>query len=375
MNTQINPDGAALVLDYDTILHPVAQKNQSTFGRRITQEADPYRLPFQRDRDRIIHSTSFRRLRGKMQVVSPQGRDHYRNRLTHTIEVSQIARDLARQFRLNEDLAECIALGHDLGHPPFGHAGEVALDQKMRAFGKNFEHNNQSLRIVEVLEKRYPEFSGLNLSYEVISGLQKHLNNFTRPDGSVTVWSTLESQLVDICDEMAYVSADLEDAFRGGYIDLDMAGDNSICAEVIRQLHAKYERQEFTFKVVTPSNINHQMLYFLNKKLVQAVEQNILPFSSQFEAINHPNPLIIFDSVFYEEFLILKQFLSDHYYKSNEVEAQTLLGSRIISTIFDYLLLHPHKIPSDFLPYDPLENRICDYIAGMTDEYCMHFMN
>ncbi|MDH3324914.1 MAG: dNTP triphosphohydrolase, partial [Candidatus Peregrinibacteria bacterium] len=159
---------------FDAHLAGYAQKNGNSRGRKFTETPDPNRLPFQRDRDRILHTTSFRRLKGKMQVVAPSLGDHFRNRLSHTLEVSQIARDLCRELRLNEDLAEAIALAHDLGHPPFGHSGEMALDQKMKKFGKKFDHNAQSLRMVESFENRYPNFSGLNLSFEVLEGIQKH---------------------------------------------------------------------------------------------------------------------------------------------------------------------------------------------------------
>jgi dGTPase len=160
-------DGHEVNAQADAHLAPYAQKNSQSAGRQHQESVDPLRTPFQRDRDRIIHATAFRRLKGKMQVVSPNTGDHFRNRLTHTIEVTQIARDLARQLKLNEDLAEAIALAHDLGHPPFGHAGETALDEKMREHGREFEHNAQSLRIVDVFEPRYRDFLGLNLTQEV----------------------------------------------------------------------------------------------------------------------------------------------------------------------------------------------------------------
>src|SRR5262245_27775179 len=207
---------------------PVAQSQ----GRRYPEPDHPYRNVFQRDRDRIIHARAFRRLEAKTQVFTPGLSDHFRNRLTHTIEVSQIARTVAGVLRLDEDLTEALALAHDIGHPPFAHAGEEELDRQLRRFGDRFDHNLHALRIVEVFEQRYARFPGLNLSFEVREGIVKHSRDFgpgelpgleeylpgTRPP--------LEAQLIDLADEIAYNTADLDDGFSAGmFCDADVAGE------------------------------------------------------------------------------------------------------------------------------------------------------
>ncbi|MCL4160112.1 UNVERIFIED_CONTAM: hypothetical protein GTU68_053005, partial [Idotea baltica] len=214
-------DGKHLWENYDQLLAPYAQKNALSRGRLFDEKPDPDRLPFQRDRDRIVHTKAFRRLQGKTQVVRPRKGDHYRNRLSHTIEVAQMARDVARTLKLNEDLAECLGLAHDLGHPPFGHGGETVLHQKMMTFGSAFEHNSQSIRIVKFFEQRYPDFNGLNLTHEVLEGLRKHDRVFENEKGQRIYTPHLESQLVDIADSIAYLSADLEDSLRGDFVHLE----------------------------------------------------------------------------------------------------------------------------------------------------------
>ncbi len=385
MNIQANPlDGLNLVENYDQLLASYAQKNKQSFGRIHPENEDPDRLPFQRDRDRVIHSRAFRRLKGKMQVVAPQKGDHYRNRLTHTLEVSQISRDIARNLKLNEDLCETIALAHDLGHTPFGHAGETALNQKMKGFGKTFEHNLQSLRIVENLENRYSDFPGLNLSYEVLTGLQKHTKGFILPDKTTVNWQSLEAQLVDICDEMAYISADLEDAFRGEYITWKDLEENELCTQVIQQISKSENGFNFTQPNLSPSKLNHQLLHVLIQTLIQDSQKNIKNFppltpktpkrNSNIPYLQSENRLIEFNQENEKKFLDLKTFLYKNFYELPEIQSHTNQGQKVISNIFDHLLLNPDKIPTDFQTNEPLENRICDYIAGMTDQFATQFL-
>ena len=199
--------------------------SEASRGRRYPEPEHPYRNAFQRDRDRIIHARAFRRLENKTQVFSPGISDHFRNRLTHTLEVSQIARTVANVLELDEDLTEALSLGHDIGHPPFAHAGEEELDRQMRRFGERFDHNIQALRIVEELEQRYPRFPGLNLTFEVREGIVKHSRDFE--PGEIPALDEylpglrppLEAQLIDLADEIAYNAADLDDAFEAGMID------------------------------------------------------------------------------------------------------------------------------------------------------------
>src|SRR5262245_12892071 len=231
---------------------PVAR----TRGRVYPEPAHPYRNAFQRDRDRIIHSRAFRRLEAKTQVFTPGLSDHFRNRLTHTIEVSQIARTLASVLQLDEDLTEALALVHDVGHPPFAHAGEEALDEQMRAFGDRFDHNLHALRIVETFEQRYARFPGLNLSFEVREGIVKHSRDFER--GEVPeldeympgMRPPLEAQLIDLADEIAYNTADLDDAFSegllsGGQIAESVPAYAQILGDLERQFPDASDRERF----------------------------------------------------------------------------------------------------------------------------------
>src|SRR5580765_2763581 len=210
------------------MLAPYALRAEDSRGRRYPEPRHPYRSDFQRDRDRVVHSRAFRRLENKTQVFTYRGSDHFRNRLTHTIEVAQIARTVASALRLNSDLAETLALVHDIGHPPFGHAGEQALDREMRAFGDIFDHNLHALRIVEYFELRYPEFRGLNLTFEVREGIIKHSRDWNPKDFpelaeyQLDQRPPLEAQLIDLVDEIAYNVADLDDGVESGILSIDI---------------------------------------------------------------------------------------------------------------------------------------------------------
>src|ERR1700691_1278506 len=219
---------------------------ESSRGRRYPEPGHPYRNAFQRDRDRIIHTRAFRRLENKTQVFAPGISDHFRNRLTHTIEVSQIARTVANVLGLNEDLTESLALVHDVGHPPFAHAGEEALDREMQRFGERFDHNLHALRIVESFEQRYVRFSGLNLTFEVREGIVKHSHDFApgeRPELDEYLFGMrppLESQLIDLADEVAYNTADLDDAFSAAMLT---AAEAAACVPQYREIHETVEMQ------------------------------------------------------------------------------------------------------------------------------------
>jgi len=360
-------DGANLWGIFDSRLASFAQKNAYSRGRRFLENADPDRLPFQRDRDRILHTKSFRRLRGKMQVVSPSLGDHFRNRLSHTLEVSQIARDIARSLALNEDLTEAIALAHDLGHPPFGHSGEEALDKKMQEQGGHFEHNEQSLRVVEVFESRYTDFSGLNLTYEVLEGIQKHETFFDRPEGGGVFTPHLEAQVVDISDAIAYLSADLEDGLRGGFFSIQDLESVSIPAQAIDSLPAKEKKNRSALIRRIIRNLLRDLIQntqcVLNKKCVQSLK----------DVQNSVEKMVCFDSESTRAFEELKEFLWNRFYLAPEVLQWQVQGKEVIGGIFDFLLSHPTEIPADFFPEEKINRRICDYIAGMTDEFAVKF--
>ncbi len=224
------------------LLAPYAVKSAHSGGREYAEEEPPFRLAFQRDRDRIVHSTAFRRLEYKTQVFVNHEGDHFRTRLTHTLEVAQIARTIARSLRLNEDLTEAIALAHDLGHPPFGHAGERAMNEMMQPYG-SFEHNRQSLRIVEVLEDRYPEFPGLNLTWETRDGLKKHQPRSlpsTVNSPAVVVAPSLEAQITDYADEIAYNNHDIDDGFTSQMIELESLREVPLWDEHFRAIQSHF---------------------------------------------------------------------------------------------------------------------------------------
>ncbi len=355
-------DGQNLWSRFDAPLASYAQKNADSLGREHPHTADPNRLPFQRDRDRILHSKAFRRLQGKMQVVTPRTGDHYRNRSSHTLEVTQVARDIARELQLNEDLAESIALAHDLGHSPFGHSGETALDQKMKAFGLSFEHNLQSLRVVKFFENRYPDFPGLNLSFEVLEGMRKHDRSF----GDENYFPHLESQLVDISDEIAYLSADLEDGLRGEFLDVSKLKNLPICDAVLDQIPARSPNSFFVGKVI----------HILIEALVTNTRSNLKVHNIQTQSdVQHcPHNLIAFDKDTDKKFQIIKTYLYENYYRAPEVRAVSKAGEESLKKAFDILLLHPEKIPKAFMPEENIHQRICDYLAGMTDNFLSEFV-
>ncbi|MCF7812423.1 dNTP triphosphohydrolase [Candidatus Gracilibacteria bacterium] len=357
-------DGTAFAERFDQGLASYAQRNADSRGREYPEIPDPERLPFQRDRDRIIHTKAFRRLKGKMQVVPPSKGDHFRNRLSHTLEVVQIARDLARNLQLNEDLAEAIALAHDLGHPPFGHSGEETLDSKMKEHGSRFEHNAQSLRIVEVFESRYQDFPGLNLTYEVREGIQKHETFFDRPEeGRIIHWPHMEAQLVDVSDEIAYLSADLEDGLRGDFFSLEDLSSLDLVHEAITTLEPKERKDR--------SALIRRIIRHLLLQIVQDTQENIQRFHIQTlqDVQNCSHRIVAFEKDFFKKFRSLKQFLWDRYYLSPVVRTSAEKGQKIIVELFDYFLSHPDQLPDRFMQEENLHRRVCDYIAGMTDEF------
>ena len=253
------------------VLSPLAVKSVQSKGRKFNEPLDLTRTCFQRDRDRIIHSKSFRRLKHKTQVFISTDRDHVRSRLTHSIEVAQISRHMARLLRLNEDLTEAIALAHDLGHPPFGHAGETELN-KLMTNHDGFEHNQQSLRIVEVLESKYPRFQGLNLSYEVRCGIQKHQTPFDHPKVQDDLnFTSLEAQVVNIADEITYTAHDVDDSIRAKIIsDSELVKNVTIWREYSNQILSEYANLS-----------DNQYTYLMNSKLITNQIMNVIESSKR----------------------------------------------------------------------------------------------
>jgi dGTPase len=319
------------------ILSPLATLSSMTKGRRSFEEECPIRPAFQHDRDRIIHSKAFRRLKHKTQVfLVPMG-DHYRTRLTHTLEVSQIARTIARALRLNEDLAEAISLGHDLGHTPFGHAGEETLDELVPG---GFNHADQSLRVVDLLEK---EGRGLNLTVEVRDGIQKHSKGRGEIFGTdpAEMPLTLEGQVVRIADIIAYVNHDIDDAIRGGVIaQIDIPED---CLKRLGDSHAKRINTMVTDIIGETLRVGEGHLSISNRVLSATVT--------------------------------LRDFLWDRVYENETVHADFHKAVKILKELYQYFMDHPDNfltlIGRESL-YDGLEQCVCDFIAGMTDRYAFH---
>lgn len=354
------------------VLSPLSVKSISSKGRKYKEDLDTTRTCFQRDRDRIVHSKSFRRLKHKTQVFISTEKDHVRSRLTHSIEVAQISRHMARLLRLNEDLTEAIALAHDLGHPPFGHAGETQLDHLMNSHG-GFEHNDQSLRIVELLESKYPNFYGLNLSYEVRSGIQKHKTPFDHPTKAESLdFISLEAQIVNIADEITYTSHDVDDSIRSKILtDSDLVKNVSVWRRFSNEILSTY------------SNLSeNQYIYLMNSKLITCQIMDVIESSKQRiiksgidsseELQKHKGSIIEFTSEFRDEINELRNYLFNNYYTYHDIYRSNKRGQMIITDLFNTLVSDIKLIPKHFR--DPLaeftnERIACDYISGMTDSF------
>ncbi len=347
-------------------------------GRRYPEPGHAYRNAFQRDRDRIIHARAFRRLEAKTQVFTPGLCDHFRNRLTHTMEVAQIARTVASVLGLDEDLTEALALAHDIGHPPFSHAGEEALDQQMRRFGARFDHNLHALRIVESFEQRYARFPGLNLSFEVREGMVKHSRDLTPgevpeldeylPDSR----PPLEAQLIDLADEIAYNTADLDDAFSAGLLRPEEV------AAAVPYYRELYEAAETQFPGAPENERFHETLRCLIDSLVSGLIDGTARRSSESgarsvgEVRGYPQRLAAFTPETQTANRDLKRFLHRHVYSSAALFEERRRAASMIGELFDFFLEHPERLPashSGLIPAQAPHRVVCDYIAGMTDGF------
>jgi dGTPase len=353
---------------------PLAQSR----GRRYPEPDHPYRNVFQRDRDRIVHARAFRRLEAKTQVFSPIVSDHFRNRLTHTIEVSQIARTAANVLQLDEDLVEALALVHDMGHPPFGHAGEDVLRRKMERFGETFDHNIHALRIVESFEQRYARFPGLNLTFEVREGIVKHSRDLT-PGGNPDLDEylpelrpPLEAQLIDLADEIAYDCADLDDGYSANILTLpQMTQAVPSLAALIETVETQYpgasEREQFQEALRTL--INELVSGLIEGTAMKAMESGVRDCDA---VRRHGTRIAAFTSATRETADSLKQFLRASLYSSPVLEEDRTISTQRMSQLFDYLLANPSKLPEAHSSHaQPIaaHRAVCDYIAGMTDVY------
>ena len=361
--------------EYD-ILASYAMKSAETKGRVHKEKEHDYRSAYQRDRDRIIYSTAFRRLEYKTQVFVNHEGDYYRTRLTHTREVAQIAKSIARALRLNEDLTEAIALAHDLGHTPFGHAGEDALRVLMKKHG-GFEHNAQGLRVVDLLEERYPEFPGLNLSWEVREGIVKHSTLFDSPPFAAEFdkgsMSLLETQVVDAADEIAYDNHDLDDGITSGMIlesdlpKIDLWEEaNRIVASKYRGLSGEKSKYQIIRRLIDSQVTD----------LIGMSEANIkrAKIRSAKDAKRLKEKTITFSGGMLKKRAPLRKFLLDNLYQHYRVVRMSDKAARFIRDLFKVYLTKPQQLPPKFqkrLKKEGAHRVICDYIAGMTDRYAL----
>jgi len=349
-------------------------------GRAFAERPHPYRSDFERDRDRIIHCSAFRRLEGKTQVFTPGLDDHYRTRLTHSIEVTQIGRTIAKALRLNENLTEAICLAHDLGHPPFGHAGEEALNDLMIEFG-GFEHNQQTLRIVDLLEHPYPDFAGLNLMYETRLGLAKHESPYDKSaDGTFSEPNcSLEGQAAGIADRIAYNCHDLEDGMRAGLIGNEQLKGVKIFSETQNQIGAHKikdqticsPRDSIRRTRTTKAIINKLVSDCIDTSQKNIAEKNI----KTVDDVYHHNENLTVLSVENEDNLSeLENFLLQNFYRHKSL-TQTANKVKIwLEQLFELLCKKPQLMPAYFrelISREGLQRSVADYIAGMTDRFCL----
>lgn len=374
-------------------LAPYAMRASQSVGRRYPEEPHPFRTVFQRDRERIVHSTGFRRLMGKTQVLVAQINDHHRTRLTHTLEVTQISRTIARRLKLNEDLAEAIALSHDLGHPPFGHAGETALDECLREHG-GFDHNLQGLRQVEVREDRYPDIPGLNLCFEVREAFVQHSRRRDLPEVHpyVEVGSPLlEAQVVDSADSLAYNVHDVDDALGIGVVtldDLESVEFWSRAAEPVRRHHPELQGDRFRTAVLREL-INWQVADLLAETERRLQEDHIRSLE---DVRGAGRPLVAFSELVTRLRTDLEHFLLERVYRHHQVLRMATNGQRFLKALFAEFVRKPELLPArhlrrwkgapEWLTHAPLgpvidvdrrpdavERVVGDYLAGMTDRY------
>ena len=358
-------------------LAPYAVAPHNSRGRRSVEAAPSGRTEFQRDRDRIIHSTAFRRLEYKTQVFVNHEGDLFRTRLTHSLEVAQIGRSIARNMGLNEDLVEAVALAHDLGHTPFGHAGQDALNACMEEYG-GFEHNLQSLRVVDLLEERYAEFDGLNLCFETREGILKHCS---MPNAKLLgdvgerfllkQQPSLEAQITNLADEIAYNNHDVDDGLRSGLISLEELSGVGLFARHMEEAKAQYpslKQRRLVHETV------RRMIGTLVSDLIAQTARNIAAAAPKsIDEVRAGPQLAGFSPAIQSEQLALKQFLRTHLYQHYRVTRMTVKAQRIVRELFDAFLSNPRLLPPQYQEKAKMDTprSIADYIAGMTDRYAI----
>lgn len=345
----------------------------SARGRVFPESSHPYRKDFERDRDRIIHSSAFRRLEGKTQVFMPGLDDFYRTRLTHTIEVAQVARTIAKALKLNEALVEAICLAHDLGHSPFGHAGESTLNDIMAGRG-GFEHNRQTLRIVDLIEQPYPAFKGLNLAYETRLGLAKHHTPYDRPEtaGFAEKNCSLEGQVADLADRVAYNCHDLEDGMRAGLIQ----NGSLKSVEIFQIARAKIKADSIPDPAMARTRTAKTVIEYLVSDCIDTSSKRLkeLNIKTVDQVYDHKENLIAFSEGSSRYLQQLERFLLDNFY-NHPTLIDTAANVKVwLNRLFVHLTGNPSLMPPFFqrlIKSEGIERTVCDYIAGMTDRFCL----
>jgi dGTPase len=368
-------------------LEPYAASPEHSKGRFLTEPECGMRSPHQRDRDRILHSTAFRRLEYKTQVFVNHEGDHYRTRLTHSLEVSQIARSLARALNLNEDLGETLALAHDMGHPPFGHAGEEGLQSAMQPFG-GFDHNAQTLRIITKLEHRYADFDGLNLTFETLEGLVKHNGPLKAPlprallDFShieqleLALYPSLEAQLASLADDIAYHNHDIDDGIRAGLFtpeDLHAVPAVGAVFQEVADAHPNISTQRLTHEAA------RRLINRMCMDLLKTTRENIATagIKTLEDVRNAGRPLVAFSPEMEQVNRALKTFLMERMYRHYRVNRMSSKAKRVIEQLFAFFLKEPECLPTQWRKLTDAAGTkqtaivACDYIAGMTDRYAL----
>jgi dGTPase len=360
-------------------LAPYAIRSKNSKGRKYPEDEPDYRTVFQRDRERILHTTAFRRLEFKTQVFIIHEGDYYRTRLTHTLEVAQLGRSIARSLGANEDLVETICLAHDIGHPPFGHSGERILSDLMKDYG-GFDHNKHSLRIVTLLERRYPDFPGLNLTWEVLEGMVKHETDYDLSDAddyNPELRGPLEAQIANVADELAYTSHDLDDGLRSGLITPSQLDGIAIWEIVNESIgHRKTE----TLDDLTRHQIIRRLIGIEVTDLIQSVDRYIRKsgVKTPDELQKLPYNLVGFSEDMHRRNRELKDFLFANLYRHYRVVRMANKSEKIILDLFNAYHKNPDMLPGhiqDLNEERGIERVICDYIAGMTDRYAIDEYN
>ncbi len=361
-------------------LAPYAMDAARSRGRRYPEPAHPYRNVYARDRDRVIHARAFRRLEAKTQVFTTRFSDHFRNRLTHTLEVAQIARTVAGALGLNTDLAEALALVHDIGHPPFGHSGEEKLDELMRAFGERFDHNLHALRIVERFEQRYLDFPGLNLTFEVREGIIKHSRDYSASEFpglaeyALELRPPLEAQIIDLVDEIAYNTADLDDAREAGLISLDVIlAEAPMLGEIYREIDRTHADAREKLKFLEALK---RVLDALATDLIEATRRNIAASGvHSVDAVRTaPARLAGLSSAAAAKTAGLKRFLHARLYNHPTLTRERDRSVAALEQVFRHYLANPQAMPEYYAgeaAREPRHRVVCDYIAGMTDRFLL----